>query len=304
MHIYPITTNQILTARNRVKSSLLYEISVSWQFVSRDLPGSIVPALLFLIAAWRNQSSSLNDLWVGLLQGALLFWFYAYTFCVSNQIAGIEEDRLNKPDRPLVTGLISYQGAQVRLVISMVLYTICGWLFGVLEWVLLWQFVTVLYNFAGGSKLWFTKNLSMAFGSLAQLACAWQLIGPITAEARSWVLLLSCVVFAIIAVQDLRDIAGDRAIGRRTLPLVLGETLTRAVLTLGFGVLPVVLVNWLLQANGRTPAVLVCSVVLTGLSWIIAVRTSIYRTPKADHRTYMLFTLIYCAILASTTVVM
>lgn len=303
MHSYSVTANRISMAGARVKSSLLYEISVSWQFVARDLPGSIVPALFFMIAAWRSQPAALTALLQGLICGAILFWLYAYTFCVSNQIAGIEEDRLNKPDRPLVTGVISYRGAQQRWLASMVLYALCGWQFGVLEWVFLWQLVTMLYNFGGWSTHWLTKNLSMSFGSLAQLACAWQLITPITPEARRWVILLSFVVFAIIAVQDLRDIAGDRVGGRRTLPLVWGETLTRTLLTIGFGGLPVLLVNWMLQLAGYSFAVLVCGTCLALLSWIIAARVSLYRTPEADHRTYTLFTLIYCAILACTIVI-
>lgn len=303
MHSYPLKAGWFSTAGARVKSSVVYEISVSWQFVARDLPGSVVPALFFMIAAWRSQAAPLNDLILGLIYGAILFWLYAYTFCVSNQIAGIEEDRLNKPDRPLVTGLISYRGAQQRWLASMVLYALCGWQFGVLEWVFLWQLVTMLYNFGGWSSHWLTKNLSMALGSLAQLACAWQLIEPITPEARRWVILLSFVVFAIIAVQDLRDIAGDRAAGRRTLPLVWGETLTRALLTIGFSGLPVLLVNWMLRLQGYTLAVLICGASLAVLSWIIAARISLYRTPQADHQTYTLFTLIYCAILASTIVI-
>lgn len=303
MHSYPIKATWISMAGARVKSSLLYEISVSWQFVARDLPGSIVPALFFMIASWRSHAGALSELLLGIISGAILFWLYAYTFCVSNQIAGVEEDRLNKPDRPLVTGLISYRGAQQRWLASMVLYAFCGWQFGVLEWVFLWQLVTILYNFGGWSTHWLTKNLSMALGSLAQLACAWQLIAPITPDSRRWVILLSFVVFAIIAVQDLRDIAGDRVGGRRTLPLVWGETLTRALLTVGFGALPVLLVNWMLQLEGYTLAVLICGTCLALLSWIIAARVSLYRTPQADHRTYTLFTLIYCAILASTIII-
>ena len=305
MHIYPITVSQLSTARDRVKSGLSYEILVSWRFVSQDLPGSIVPALLFLIAAWRNQAASLEALLLGLIYGAILFFLYAYTFCVSNQMTGVEEDRLNNPERPLAAGLISDRGARQRLLASMALYTFCGWQFGVLEWVFLWQLVTVLYNFGGWSRHWFTKNLSMALGSMAQLACAWQLIAPITADARQWVILLSFVVFAIIAVQDLRDIEGDRAVGRRTLPLVWGETVTRALLTVGFSALPVLLSDWLLAAGGGfTLPVLVCSISLATLSWMIAVRVSLYRTPQADHRTYVLFTVIYCAILASAATVL
>jgi 4-hydroxybenzoate polyprenyltransferase len=283
-------------------SALRQEISLSWQFVVRDLSSAFVPPLLFMIAAWSDQPIAVDQFLLSLGRGALLFAFYVYTFCVANQINGLEEDLLNKPYRPLAAGIVSLQGVQIRWLTSMMIYTALGWQFGVLEWVLLWQAVTVLHNFWGWSRHWFTKNLSMALGIIAQLACAWQLIAPTPPAAWRWILLMSVVIFSLVALQDLRDIVGDRAIGRRTLPLVLGETRTRGLLALGFALLPLVLHFWLLAPAHVVGMLMLYSAALAAFSWIVAARVWLYRTPHADHRTYMLFTYIYCAILATAIV--
>lgn len=283
---------------------LRQEALLSWSFIAGDLSSAFVPPLLFMLAASRDQAVSIDQLVLALARGTLLFVLYTYTFVVANQINGVQEDLINKPFRPLAAGIVTLQGVQVRWLISMVLYTGLGWWFGVLEWVLLWQSITLLHNFYGWSVHWLSKNFLMALGIVAQLACAWQLIAPITVVAWSWIMLMSIVIFALIALQDLRDIPGDRATGRHTLPLALGELRTRALLALGFAVLPLVLHVCLIAPDGLTTTSLLYSLVLAVFSWTIAVRVWLYRTPDADHQTYMFFTYTYCAILASSIVVL
>ncbi len=68
------------------------------------------------------------------------------------------------------------QGTWVRWIVTMVLFNLVGWWFGVLEWVILWQICTLLHNFGGWSQHWFGKSLIMMLGTIAQLAQqAWQL---------------------------------------------------------------------------------------------------------------------------------
>lgn len=301
MQLYLRTTYPLWT---RWFSVLWQEARLSWGFIAGDLSSAFVPPLLFMIAAGRAQVVGIDHLVLALVRGGLLFALYTYTFVLSNQINGVQEDVINKPFRPLAAGIVTLQGVQTRWLISMLLYTGLGWCFGVLEWVLLWQSVTLLHNFYGGSSHWLTKNFLMALGIIAQLACAWQLVAPITLMAWYWIVLMSVVIFAVIALQDLRDIRGDRAIGRHTLPLELGETRTRGLLAVDFAVLPVGLHIWLLAPGGITSASLLCSLLLAALSWTIAARVWLYRTPHADHQTYMLFTYTYCAILCSSIVLM
>jgi methyl-accepting chemotaxis protein len=118
----------------------------------------------------------------------------------------------------------------------MILYTLTGWLLGVLLWTILWQITISLHNLAGWSKHWITKNLSMSLGVIAMLAAAWELVAPLSLHAIRWILLLACVMYLLFSLQDLRDMSGDRRVGRKTFPLVFGEQKTRWFLSTGFGV--------------------------------------------------------------------
>ncbi|MDZ8051204.1 MAG: UbiA family prenyltransferase [Aulosira sp. ZfuVER01] len=288
----------------RIYHNLQWELVLMWQFIWRDYSSALLPGLLFLIAAWKVNLLPLNELPLQIGRGIIYFWLYILSFCIPNQIVGIEEDKLNKPNRPLVTGLVSVHGALVRWVVSMIFFSCVGWWFGVLEWALLWQICIILNNFGRWDKHWITKNIIMGVGTVAQLAAAYQLVAPLTPIAWRWILVLAGVWLTISAVQDLRDIEGDRAIGRNTLPIAFGETASRVILSLGFALLPFATHLLLMMPVGITAKVLLCDMALAVLSLIVAVRIIFYRSPQADHRTYMLFTYWFCLILASAIVIL
>ena len=243
------TQHQVLTEFYR---NLVREAYVIWLFIRRDCSSTILPALLFLIAAWKSNQSSFGTLLLALGQGFVYFLLFILSFCIANQIVGIDEDRLNKPDRPLVTGIVSYHGALVRLVCSQIVFSLVGLCFNVLEWALLWQLFTFLYHFAHWDKNWFTKGLVIGIGAVAQLCAAWQLVTPITPIAWRWILMMGSFWTTLVAVQDFRDIEGDRLIGRKTLPMVIGETPSRVILSIGFIFLPLVIHFVLMIPAGNT----------------------------------------------------
>jgi 4-hydroxybenzoate polyprenyltransferase len=239
-----------------------------------------------------------------LVLGALYFLLYVYTFAVSNQIIGIEEDRHNKPDRPLPAGRVALRGAWGRWILAMLLFPMLGAALGVGWWALLWQVCFCLYNFGGFARHWATKSLIMGVGLVAQLAAAWGIIGPLTEIAWQWISGLAVVAFVFCNIQDLRDVAGDRVLRRRTLPIVYGMGRTCLALAVLFAVgLPLLTHAWLFASVPVGWGNIACLVVLDGLSLLIAVRLVLDRRPCALHRTYMLFTYWYCLALASACVV-
>lgn len=280
------------------------ELWLCWKFVAGDLSSAVVPALLFLAAAWSSQNLPVSVLLRSMGYGLLYFWLYIYVFCLSNQLTGIEEDRINKPHRPLVAGLVSPRGARHRWIVMMSVFTIVGWLLGVLPWALLWQLVVLLHNFGGWAKRWYGKNFSMSLGIVAQLGAAWQLVGPLTPMAWRWILCIAAAIFVLVPVQDLRDIKGDRRSQRRTLPLVLGEERARWLLAASFALLPLVVHSVLMLPLGLSPAVIVCDLLLAVFGLVIAGRILLFRSPHADHQTYLLFTYWYCLALACAVVVL
>lgn len=280
------------------------EITLSWKFIAGDLSSAVVPALLWIGAAWSSGSLPGSALLWSIAKGTLYFWLYIYVFCLSNQLAGISEDRLNKPHRPIVAGLVSVKGTQRRWLVVALIYLGVGVMLGVWKWMALWQVITLLHNFGRWAKLWLTKNLSMGLGIIAQLGAAWELVRPITPIAWQWMIVIAAAIFVLVPVQDLRDMVGDQAAGRRTLPLVFGERTTRYGLALGFALLPLIVHRWLMLPLGLNLAVLLCNLGLTLVSLTISARLLFFRSPRSDHWTYLLFTYWYCLVLLSAIIVM
>jgi 4-hydroxybenzoate polyprenyltransferase len=277
--------------------AILRELRLSYAFIRRDLSSAFVPAIFFTAAALKATSASnLADLLVAMGRATLYFWLYTYTFCLSNQIVGVEEDRLNKPDRPIPAGLTSRSDAFVRWVVASVAFTLLGFWFGVAIWALSWQAVSIAHNFLNLSKHWVLKCLFMSAGIVAQLAAAWAMVAPLTSLAWTWIVVLGLLVFPTVSLQDLRDQAGDHRLGRRTLPLVAGERFTRNLLSVCFALQPLVVHFELLAPFDGSLAVF-CEAVIAVSSLFIAARILLYRDPAADHATYLLYTGWYCLLM-------
>ncbi|MCS6881395.1 MAG: UbiA family prenyltransferase [Oscillochloridaceae bacterium] len=280
------------------------EAVLHWKFNRYDVAATFIPGLLFVLAAWHVGQADWMALPSTLLWGALYFWLYCSVFCISNQLAGEHEDRLNKPDRPLPSGLVTRRGAWARWFVVMGLFALAGWRLGVLEWALLWQTVLTLHNQGGWSRHYATKNLAMVLGAIAQLAAAWQMVRPLTPTAWDWILVLALPLLTHVSLQDLRDVAGDRAVGRRTLPIVFGEWPSRLFLAGAFAALPLATHFVLLAPLGPRPDVVALDVLLAAFCLVIAGRILWLRYPAADHRTYMLYNYWYCFTLAAAIVVL
>lgn len=265
------------------------EIYVNWLFIKRDLWVSLVPGLIFLLVAWSVQdASSQGDLLSALKGGAVYFTLYIYTFCVANQMVGIESDRINKPDRPLCRGLLSYRGAKYRWIGSMALFSAIAWHLGVFEWALLWQICILVLNFGGLCQEWPTKHFFLGLGQIAQMAAAWQIIAPITPVTWSWILLVTSLSIPLFGIQDLPDIPGDMATGQNTLAIAFGENAARGMLFVGFFLLPVAIHFGLMMPAGWNIYLLLWDVAQAIVSWSVSLRLLFYSTPEDDRQTYLL----------------
>ncbi|KAJ7113784.1 UbiA prenyltransferase family, partial [Mycena epipterygia] len=202
-----------------------HELRVFWDFTWRDWSTSLISGTMCTIAALRSLEAvpSSTVITKSLIRSLIYFFLYIYTFTIANQINGVNEDRINKPDRPLCSGRVSLQGAYIRWYVTTTAYLVVGAVWGVLPWTALWVFISIYTCFYGGDKHWTTKNLLfISVGTLCQLRAAWGLVAPIDSCQRQWALLLSVLFGIVINVQDMRDVEGDKIARRRTLPVVLG----------------------------------------------------------------------------------
>ncbi|MDJ0799710.1 MAG: UbiA family prenyltransferase [Calothrix sp. MO_167.B12] len=294
------TSQTLLLWMHKIKN----EGRLVWQCINRDLTMTVIPSSLFIIAAWSNDPSSITSLLRFLVCGLIYFGLSLFAFCLSNQIIGIEEDKLNKPDRPLVAGTLSYTGAQIRCAISIILLILLGYWLGILEWTLLTLLFIFLHNFMSLANHWATKNLLVAYAIFVNLGASWQLVTPLTPKVWHWIFLLAAMISCVIHIQDLRDIEGDRAISRNTFPIAFGESFTRITLCCTFGLLPL-LVHFAIASFALSSwQFLLFDGVLAIGCWSIATRLIYYRSPQADHQTYMLFTYWYTVAVASAIAVL
>ncbi|MFH9657695.1 UbiA family prenyltransferase [Streptomyces sp. NPDC017248] len=293
-------TTTTTTAPAAVLQSAWREIRLSWLFISADRWTTIFPATCFVVAAVVHARLSPPDAVFTLAGGALYFWLFVYEHTLANQLVGVEEDRVNKPFRPLVTGQSTVRGARLRLYAVRVLFPLYGYWLGVLEWALMWQVLSLLQHEYGWGRHWLGRNLYAGLGVIAQLAAAWGMVTAVTPDAWRWIVTLTVTVTLLMSVQDLRDMTGDRAVRRSTMPLVFGETPTRVFLCTGFAVGPVAIHYFLMEPAGRHWWAVATDVLLGGLSLLLAVRVMRLRGREHDQRSYRLVEQWYTLALAAS----
>lgn len=169
----------------------------------------------------------------------LLFnWSNLLIFDLANQRLpdAIEEDKINKPYRPLPSGKITQRQTRHLMIIAMPLVLLMNSVLGVWKETALLFSLTWIYNdLRGGEDSWLIRNLIIAFafflynlGSLKVASGASDQAEDVHDVATyGWTALISAVILTTMQVQDLKDQQGDRVRGRQTAPLVLGEATAR-----------------------------------------------------------------------------
>ena len=204
----------------------LLELQLSYRFMWRDIPAGVLPGVAFTLVAVKHHGST--DFVSALLRSLLYFFLYLYSFNLCNQYTGVEEDRINKPDRPIPSGLVSVKGARFRWYIVTALYLVTGLAIGNVWSCFLWIFAYSMYNYYGWSEHWFTKNgIVMPLGSVAQGWAGWTAAtGGLWFDQESvlFIGMVASYACTLTNLQDFRDVEGDRKAGRKTMPVQFGMT--------------------------------------------------------------------------------
>jgi 4-hydroxybenzoate polyprenyltransferase len=157
-------------------------------------------------------------------------WSNVLVFELANQRGpdSVLEDSINKPNRPIPSGRVTALKASRLLLCSLPTFLAFNWLLGVWRETALLFILTWMYNdLHGGEENFVIRNfiIATAFG-LYNYGSLQVTIGPlasITSLGTAWVILISCVIFTTMQIQDLCDQAGDKAKGRSTAPLMMGD---------------------------------------------------------------------------------
>jgi geranylgeranylglycerol-phosphate geranylgeranyltransferase len=195
---------------------------------------------------------------------AMVWWAMASAMClgaagnVANDVADREADRLNRPEAPLVSGTVPLRAALGL-----------GGVAGGLGLVLAWWVSTELFTIAVAALLVMLvySPLLKRYGVAGNVAVAVVASLPVIygASAVGWwraglapAAMAALLHFARELVKDVEDETGDRAAGRRTLPIAYGPKAALAIAAAALALfVPVSLAPWAAGWYGRRYAVLV-----------------------------------------------
>lgn len=273
---------------------LLNEINANWHFVKRDILAVVLPGSFVTLCALLEHPSlivSFSEKVVTLALSVLYFWLALTFFCISNQLTGIEEDKINKPDRPIPSELISPKRAQLSCFFSVVGFLLLGLHLKILGISTLLLVSGILHNIKRLGDHWLTKNLLVSVGMFLILAAGYSIAITPEADVWKWITFLAVAWFFLAHVQDLRDIEGDQQVGRRTFPIVFGESFSRHILSSSFFIFPFIMIPSIRNISTVNSSLYFS--LLFFLSWAVAARILLMRTRKADDSTYAIFISMY-----------
>lgn len=220
--------------------SILYHLKSIWLFTRSDVITIIVPESIFgtmnAIAAqtFNIESPQTAKILHRVILVVFWTWINLLPLAIDNQRrpVAILEDSFNKPWRPLPSKRLSARRAQQLMYTLWLVALLASLYLGGLRQSITLIFLSYCYNeFNGGDSNCITRNLLNACGFLSYSSGAMEVaLGspvPFTPKFFQWLLVIGGVVFSTIHTQDLYDQEGDGLRNRRTVPLVLGDSLTR-----------------------------------------------------------------------------
>ena len=247
-----------------------------------DWSFSIIPSLIFSVSGARSSGSPPTTLAPRYI--LLILWntCFVYFFNLSNQITGIVEDRVDKPHRPLPSGKVTLAGAEKRRIVVLLVWLLTSIRASVLKQMICWTVTTGFLTLTDAGNHWFGKNtVALTAGTWSLYTASWKIIAPETEQSIRYAWAIAFWAGVGTHVQDLRDIAGDAANGRKTLPIVFGDRCSRWLMT--FIAIPLqIVVLWLGCVTQVAPLPIGAAHAI--VAWHVMQGG---RGPKYDHKTYM-----------------
>ncbi|KAJ6564950.1 UbiA prenyltransferase family-domain-containing protein [Mycena vulgaris] len=278
----------------RAISRISVELDIFFAFSWWDWSTTIIPGCIWGIgAALAGQVSPTSILY---RFPRLIVWLtlFIYLFNLSNQIVGISEDCVNKPNRPIPSGKVTLAGAKRRAVVVLVAFLAIGTISPcLLPESICWALATGFLSWTSAGHHWFGKNtVALIPGTWALLSGSWRSVSALTPAAKGYIYGMALWSALLTNIQDLRDVIGDRATGRRTLAVVFGPVRARRIIT--GGTIPAAIwVLWAWNILAVAPVSITVAHVFLGYRVISA-----EAGPRYDHKTYMMYTYLFCLTLA------
>lgn len=287
----------------RLLSSMSAFLHITWGFIESDFFTFAVPNTTFGLVSAIANSQPLNGpqpLLEDMMRrgpSVLFFNFYSLLiFDLANQRSpeSVEEDRINKPWRPIPSGQDTSEQTRKAMLFTAPIalgfnYTLGTWNEGLLV-----QVLSYYYNeLKGGDGLLRDVIIAVSYGLANQksLKLAIGLHNAISTQGHIWTTIISVVILTTMHVQDLKDQKGDSRLGRKTMPLVLGDGLCRVILAF-------FVPFWLLVSVFFWKLRMIWSLFPCILAAIISVRVLVRQEQQQDARTRRLWCLWHASLYA------
>ena len=230
-----------------MKKQVYHYLQTFWLLTQSDLWTFVIPNTAFGIfgglAGPILTTNFHREPWTVLTRAPLVVawnWLNLSIFNLANQRLpdSVAEDFINKPWRPIPAGRMST--IQMRRVLLATIPTVSlinyVWLGAWKETIALICLTWMYNDLRGGDENFVLRNfiIGTAFGlynsGSLQVACSSH--HTLHARGRMWVGVISTVVFSTMHIQDLQDVTGDKLRGRRSAPLILGDSVARWTLAI------------------------------------------------------------------------
>ncbi|OOG00288.1 hypothetical protein ASPCADRAFT_202168 [Aspergillus carbonarius ITEM 5010] len=221
-------------------SLLSSEAAITYHLLKSNLGAGV---LLYLSAAFIRllppPEPSLFPVLRILTKVLLVSLSHQYCWDIVNQVTSVDEDRINKPHRPIPSGRLTLQAAKWRWLVSWtvspaLIYTILNG--QALVIFLLSEVLIALCYIWPTFDHWSFRNVFPAlwtffsFRLLDSVVCQTY---PQLSTRISLDIILSLWVLGTIHIQEFHDIEGDRKVQRKTLPVVLSSAASMMMLRRG-----------------------------------------------------------------------
>lgn len=214
--------------------SPLFEAWLSWRFIRTNIWTTVCPLTFFSLGLSVATDQLLSSTMANTIVTFSYFFLFIYVFEINSQLLGLEEDKVNKPERPLPSGAITLKQGKKRAIIISASFISYAFLLDVELWALLWFGLVWLYCYAGCSRHWLLKCLFASVGAQTQLPAAAIIAGVplqgIWQDIWVWFPGIFVMMTLLVGVQDFRDVEGDKKVGRVTLPIRFGVRRARLII--------------------------------------------------------------------------
>ncbi|KAI4168865.1 MAG: hypothetical protein LQ343_006078 [Gyalolechia ehrenbergii] len=273
-------------------------MSTLYLFTAHDLEGTVLlntvcSITLHAVANASREDFSIMEVFIRTPLVLLWLWVNLLVFNVSNQRRpeAISEDAINKPWRPLPAGRLQRSHANCLLVVLHPVAAVISYSVGALFPCIAFQILTFTYNDLKAGENWKLRNVVNAGGFISFLTGALLVVrGSLQYEHSTqilcWMSLLAVMIASTKHVQDLYDQDGDKLRGRKTIPLVFGDSTARRTIALAVSAWSFVMPTyWRLSPLKYVPSVVLGLVIASRLAG------GTRRDIADDKRTYKLWSL-------------